>query len=504
MLDISKFIDLLTDYNNISDIIDNENLQKYNFSCTCISLKDYNNELMNYLACADNIILTIKEENIQDAVFVYNNFGSDVDDLRNNYNKLINILNDYIDDGELSIFISINITKNSDNIINIYNIEKFKEYFENNNYEDIIDSFNKIFSVYNNIVLINMSFDNYQFTESISFSNGVACQYLFDRSNFIKNRKKVCIASKELNVCPNDFHIFNNNISQYGDIQRHFQKIENILCIKYISNHSQLKKNLLTYRIDGNKILSGIISYDQLINYNMNLYDVYLWIYTDINISEKINICRTIISMTYDDILNIDGNLLNTLESNFRIYMIENVERYINVKTALTNQILDSINKLNEEYKSFYNTFKNNMLVFISAFISLFIIELGGIEANSSEAISSYLQKIYPIIFVFLTASLIWAIIGYFELKDKLCNKNKKLFDKLIKNYKDVLADDQIKSLANSLLSDDISDLQNNSKKYFILWILVIILVFILLSIITFNLNLYTLITDINTFLYSK
>lgn len=89
-------------------------------------------------------------------------------------------------------------------------------------------------------------------------------------------------------------------------------------------------------------------------NYNINtditenreLYKIYEWISTDGNAMDKAIIARNIISLysQFTSIIEIDAKTFSFIQSNFKLYQKDNVDKYIEVKNKVAEYILEIVN----------------------------------------------------------------------------------------------------------------------------------------------------------------
>ena len=86
---------------------------------------------------------------------------------------------------------------------------------------------------------------------------------------------------------------------------------------------------------------------------------------------------RNIISIDFRNSLNnIDDKTLASIKSNYNIYLKENVDRYIELKNQITNNILDLSMKSRDIIAEFSSNFKNAFMANLSFIFSMFILNL--------------------------------------------------------------------------------------------------------------------------------
>src|SRR5690606_3562758 len=110
------------------------------------------------------------------------------------------------------------------------------------------------------------------------------------------------------------------------------------------------------------------------------LYKVYRWVYNNENkenILEKLELARIQIAknLTFENnCFKIKTeNIMSNLRSMYKIYLKENVDKYIEATNKVAEIISQMIFRQNEIISSFTNSLKTNSILLISFFISLVV-----------------------------------------------------------------------------------------------------------------------------------
>lgn len=432
-------------------------------------------------------------------------------------------LTTFIDDVSYGNVIKISMTDPDENILyiasdNKITLNEYNEYLENSQYEDKIDVkieiqkviINGRFTIYNyksftedlldnsllsimqilsgildgrEYIIFNVLDENvFWNTKTIMFSHALNSYFIptVDRCKRIESCKisSYFQSSTNLKILPDDFDIkadIKNN--QYADV---FKKIKTILSVAYIASISSIENEILKCTINGQRNLS--YNYDlDIINHNEILYKVYEWIYTDGNPVDKVIIARNIISIhcKYSDLLDVDGKTFLSITSNYSLYLKDNVSKYLEAKTKVSEYISDIGTKIGDNALELFTKFKNNVLAIFSFLLTVVLVNI-----VSENPLNNILTKeITALLELILFGSIIYYFVCLSETIYKY-RKTKYAYDSLRRNYEDIFSEEEIKEI----FDDD--QLFNKSKKsvicniviFSMLWIAVIIVAVIIIE----------------------
>ena len=140
---------------------------------------------------------------------------------------------------------------------------------------------------------------------------------------------------------------------------------------------TSIDKNLLNFKLNGYKAIQNSFDID---NVNIESKDIYIkifdWVYAEnANCADKIGLTRNIISIyAKKDLPIIDENAYFSIQSGFKTYLQENLNKYIEIRNKISDQLIeisDRAQKVVENYLSYYQ--KSN-ITFVTFFISVFTI----------------------------------------------------------------------------------------------------------------------------------
>lgn len=371
------------------------------------------------------------------------------------------------------------IIKKPMQLANVNRIFFFKEFIDSlNNYnlrEMIIDI--NVGNLKDIIFLISEDIKIFYSSNIYFVHNKEDVEHLKNNSSnyddLIFNHKLNChFANSNLTLTPEIFSLVQR--SEYSPANLIFDKLCVFVSIIYIANYSEIvNSNILKIRINGYKLIEDefdfkTTNYCELISF----FEIFKWVYNDKKTSDKLELARNIISLDYDDSLyNISDKTLGSIKSNYRIYLKENVEQYIELKNQIISSILDISMKSIDIIETFSTNFKSAFLANLSFFFSVIILNLVG-ENNIKNVFSRDLSILYlTVIFM----SLSYMIFSIFTTMIDIKHYNLKFYN-LRSLYKGLLSKEDLdNTFDNSFLKDDKKYVKKRVMWYSILWVLFLI-----------------------------
>ncbi len=386
-------------------------------------------------------------------------------------------------DSESYLRISISIDKNVvDCTFSIYNFKSFAEDILESDITQVMAGFSILMRNCNYLVFDLFDQNLFFTTTSMAFVSG-------NRTSFSSKlqRSKRLISCKETtyfynvndyNLLPDDFFIeINYEDNPLTDL---FNRICTILSLAYISSSSSIVENYLKIQISGQRNID--FSY-QLINLknNIELFKIYSWIYTDGSSIDKGIIARNIISLhcKYSDLINIDEKTFSSIQSNYNLYLKNNVTQYLDLKNKLADFICNVVSKTGDYATSLLASFKTNL---IAIFGFLFTVILANIVSDQPLE-NIFTRDITAIIEFVLLGSAIYLIICIFETKYKLKKAEESYFS-LKENYNNVLSDIDLEEIfsGDNLINKTTRSVNKGILIYSLLWTGFLIIAFLLVE----------------------
>lgn len=419
----------------------------------------------------------------RDSIFsfllVYNDLV-DTELENNDIDKFLGDVNDNIAicDEITSTKIKLEISKCIDQpYVSIYSLECFSNYLKSLKVQELLNTLsskaklgNIVFEIidYNSKILAN--------SPSITFAGK---SVLFNKdiikdSSLVNSFKSICNfqTNIEYTFTPDDFCI-TENVSTEIDLI--FNKLKIIYSLIYIFDISNLDGNSLSLNLNGCKCLEIKLSLENLNYDNLKVYyDIYKWLYTDGNINDKIGITRNVLSLYLknSNSIGLDNSAFTAIQSNYAIYLKDNVEKYLEVKS----KIIDTSLSTNTQISQLVDTLASNFIKNLGA-IGTFIITIVVMKTLDDKKFEDIFTTDMSIIsFILVLISVIYL---KYTLKEYDYNKNriKIFYDRLKLSYTDILVPKDIETIFNKdeYFNEDLKSADEKVNSYKKSWCIMLL-----------------------------
>lgn len=386
------------------------------------------------------------------------------------------------DDGATCDF-ELTITKEiSEKRCSVYFLDALDTFFKENNSFDSLKYLNKIFDGY----LIFEIFDYLDKfgSRTILFSSVAEIANGSDNSerklikrNFLENCSSVDFESIAGNFIPSDFVL--EIEGKYQNINRFFSVASAALFWVFLANSSKIKSDLaIDYRILGYKSVVvvdhvGDISEDSL----DRLLKIFEWAYQGGSTSDKIGLVRNLVSMhLHDDGRpRVDDVLWDAINSNYQIYLKNNIETYLSVKEKVSGAVQDAADKVSALTEEYLNSIKNSVFIVVTFLVTVVLVN--GVKDNGVELIFS---KIY--VYVVLVISIIsggYLIFIEYDAKSRYKRAIAQYLKKINSAYGEMLVASEVQSSRHEIAELNSEYLNSKLKIYRVVWVALFTLFFL-------------------------
>ncbi|SFC42296.1 hypothetical protein [Bacillus sp. UNCCL81] len=392
--------------------------------------------------------------------------GSDPISLNSNLQNFVDFLSDLNDkfafkesDSNFSLTLTINKSKNRHKI-HIYSISIFITFLQSLSLVNMLDHFNSLLTNNDFILfkILDNGFKQEFFSSSIIFSSN---DFTYENSNI--NREKIInkrnesvhlISSSNYYLLPQDFHL--KSRSDCEDLNTIFDKLNYITLISFIANSIEFKNEELLFKIKGYKHIDFKFNYNSTeFNSLETLFKIYLWIYSEEQIEDKIGLTQNILSLNIsinENKIDLDDNSYNSILSSYSVYLKENVESYIEIKNKISEFLLDLSIRVSDLVNSFANSLKTNSFLFFTYFISIFVFN----ALSSGKLKNIFTKDITYTAYALILISFMYLIASYYQSRIEQ-KRFIEQFKRIKGMYKDLLDDNDLDSIFNNeLLTKDI------------------------------------------------
>lgn len=388
----------------------------------------------------------------------------------------------FIDD-ETDITIEITINKKRlETGITIYDLNIFEKTVSSLSISQTLSIFDRAFSTFETITFNVLNLDNPILTETIFFIQ--AGSTINNNSNIDRIKRKDAIKTlshyskiDDHKLIPDDFKIKVEN-NKFGTISNLFNTLCASLSIIFLFDITSLDENNLEYKINGYKSIKGT---SDLITDSENLkkdyFEIYDWVYTGGNLTDKIGLARNIISLHLSKTNNLllNGNPFQSIKSSYKVYEKQNIKQYIEVRNKISDQLLDFNNRANKVIETFASGFQKSSLALISFYTSAIVIK----ALSKGEFTNIFTPDTTILSIAFIVISYVYFYFSKWEVKEQ----RKRFIDSyknLKERYTDLLETDDIKRILNDdkEFNQDVQFINDKLKMYSRLWIIFLIILF--------------------------
>lgn len=385
--------------------------------------------------------------------------------------ELINKLENFKKIPECKFTFTFKITKldiTNKGCMRIYSLELFSDYLEELTLSNfIVDVGQYLEDTAHIIFFIDKTYEEF-YTHNIFFihdfinKDRIYTKIDKDISKYVKFYNKNCFFKNDLlNVTPQTYNLIRK--SPIESINHLFNKLVDYLSLIYLSEDSSLREeNTILCSVKGYTVIKieKDFSKDKLVN--TSLYEIFDWVYSQDKIEVCFSIATNIISLEYrENIDNINENVLESIKSNYIIYSIDNVERYIDIKS----NIISSMSELGTTYSNSINNLigklKNTLGINITFFITIIIFNLIENKRNNLFTFDILIISILIIIgsFLYMLISTETAMIDLYKFHNNVLN--------IKESYNSLLAEEDINRTICKFYKRDIFDQAKDEILYY-------------------------------------
>lgn len=375
---------------------------------------------------------------------------------------------DNIDD-EL-IFFKLEVDKAKGSVISIYDFVAFENYWSEVSVISLLKEFVTLWNDYNHVTFSFLEEGCEEF-----WSNRVAFAYsAFETSsssiNLVKIREHCHFGNTATYPCePNDFYLLRrpDNVNL---ICEKLDLLAEIFCITGIYDITSLEDNHLYYKLNGYKCHSGTIDIDHMDITSLQYYmEIFNWIYSEGNVSDKIGLARNIISIYLKDSIIIPEAVRASIYSGYRTYLQDNLNKYIEIRGKITEELTWISQKSGELADQYLGNYQKNLYAFLTFFLTVFILQV----IQSKDIYSLFSKDIVILSYAFLFLSLGFMVSSLIEInrgKRRLLHK----YENLKHRYRDLLIEEDI----NNILQNDeefnyeMKFIEKRRGQYTLVWII--------------------------------
>lgn len=366
-------------------------------------------------------------------------------------------------DSEDEIEIRLGYEKTSNDELCIFDMNVF---LLNNDLIDLNRFWNKIFTTYSKI----RYFNDDSVASLLNIEKLLACS--------ISSQSK--------------FSQLDTTIEYFYNVSQNINNVDFKNNLKVLASFNFLKSTSSAYDLEGNisfeyegfrSLIIPNCTFPELLDVSNSLSSIHNWLKLDKHFSAKLGILRNILSLSKTTRLNqcFNQELINSLESNFQIYLKENINQYFEIKNKVSEFIYDLSNKSFETLDQYTKNAQNLLLAVLSYFFTVVVFTT--IDKNNSIE-NMFTYKLGMLSSLFIAA----AIYLLYQSKVDLEQKSRDILSKMIEikgRYRLILSEAELEEMFTSpTLNDAVSRINNSRvhKHHIILLVIMLSILWLLIA----------------------
>lgn len=357
------------------------------------------------------------------------------------------------------------------NHFSIYYFEKFVEDMVRLPINEVMKVFSSFLRESGKYIIFDM-FDNSNMfcTKTMFFmpagNNEVSVE--FEREQRLQDCREISYFYNQdtYELLPDDFRIMvDYKANPFANL---FHKIETVLSLCMVTSNSAIQHGKLKVQIMGQRSVEYAFEINEIEGTPV-LYKVYDWIYAGGNSMDKAILARNIICLhcKYEPLLKMDSKILASIQSNYNLYLKENVSQYLELKNKVAEFISEIISKTGEYATEMLDKFKTNLMAIIGFLFTVVIANI----VSDQPLDNIFTRDITMVLELVLAGSVIYLFISYQQSKYQM-KQVYDSYDKLKESYKNILTDVDIKECFQNdqLITDMKNTIRKSQRIYLIVW----------------------------------
>jgi len=459
----------------IKDIVVSERMKVYEasfkFDIENAPAYSYFSNIIQFVSQRDRIKIILEDE--AERIFDFSNTSEE------SYKA-------YIRDALVDEIVDVRIKIDKDVIDDHFSVYAFNEFVNDIlslSIEEVMISFSDLLKQVSEILVFDI-YDTVRMfaTKSmffVPFGNSVTNSE-FNRSQRIEKCKEVSYFYNfdTYELLPDDFKLMIDYES--NPLTELFQKLTFLLSISFIATSSSISGSYLKGIINGQRTMEYQCEINQLPN-NKNLYSIYNWIYTEGNAIDKAIIARNVISLhcKYVPVTEIDDKVMASIQSNYNLYLKENVKEYLDLKNKVAEFISETISKTGEYATGLLDKFKGNIIAIFGFMFSVILANV----VSDQPLDNIFTKEITTLVECVIVGSFVYLVICYLQSRYEI-QKVYDSYNQLKQNYKEILTEEDLHEIFgdDEMLFKVKKTISKSEKIYMGMWILFLISVLIVVE----------------------
>lgn len=376
-------------------------------------------------------------------------------------------------------YIQIKIIKNPQDqeYYNVYSFEAFKLFLQGLHLKDLLGSFKDVLEG-KQVVIFRLLNSSEEFNSATIFfcpgAEGVKMPCVLTRDRIVEKGNEVRYFWKttEYPFVPEDFYLLKRSTDEF--FNNLFDRLTLVFSLIYVVDISDVEENnAITIHCKGYRTINNNIYFEHLDVSKLDLwFSIYQWVYTEGNLVDKVGLARNIISLyaSRNNLLEIEETVYEAIKSNYKIYLKQNLQQYVEIKNHISQVYFDLSQRSNLVVDNLVELFNKNVQWLLTFYLSVLIFN----TLSTGKIENIFTRDIAVLSYAFLVISFIVLIVYIVQIKSQK-ERFIQQYDQIQSYYKDLLDENDLTNIfGNDAIEKNMAYINEKTLQYSLAWFVVV------------------------------
>jgi len=264
-------------------------------------------------------------------------------------------------------------------------------------------------------------------------------------------------------------------------IDRFIRRLSVLVSVSFLANHSWTENGRIHYRLMGYKVLEGASLHDDLLPASDALLRIARWCYVSGGQSDKVGLARNVMSIYLAQLSDLSRKpeVWHALQSNYQIYLKQNIESYLAVKGKLSDMLIDASARTQALAGTVLDALRNGIFVLLTFLLTVVVVN--AFKDTSAEAVFST-----PYLLIALITCLflsVWVGAAAWHALSEYNTGTASLEQIINTNYGAMLSAEELNAALEPATRQNRTYLLRHARQHVITWLVIVVLLLCGLSI---------------------
>ncbi|QEE24811.1 hypothetical protein CS053_10105 [Rhodanobacter glycinis] len=167
------------------------------------------------------------------------------------------------------------------------------------------------------------------------------------------------------------------------------RRLAALVSTSFLANHSWMELDQLHYRVIGYKVIEGADQLEELGLAHEGLVKIARWCYASGGQSDKVGLARNVMSIYLTRLGDLAARLdvWHAIQSNYQIYLKQNIESYLALKGRLSDMLMDASERTQSLAGTVLDALRNGIYVLLTFLVTVVVVN--AVKDTSVDAVFS-------------------------------------------------------------------------------------------------------------------